>query len=137
MNPPGPRMISITPVPRSYRVAFAPGKARPWSVVQMIRVRSASPVECRPLRTAPIPWSSERALALNAAMSWRVCEVSGRFGGGSEYSVSRTEVGAANERCVSKKPTEAKNGSSARARTSSAFGAISFACVLSTGITSS
>ena len=51
--------------------------------------------------------------------------------------MSRTEVGAAKSRWVSKKPTEAKNGSRARRRISIAFGATSFACVLSIGITSS
>ena len=42
-KPPGPRMISMTPMPRSYSVALAPGKARPWSVVQITSVLSASP----------------------------------------------------------------------------------------------
>ena len=31
-------MIIITPMPRSIRVALAPGKAMPWSVVQMTSV---------------------------------------------------------------------------------------------------
>ena len=50
----------------------------------MISVLSTRSSVCSALSTAPIPWSSERALALNAAMSWRVRGVSGRFGGGSE-----------------------------------------------------
>ena len=65
-------------------VAFAPGKARPWSVVQTISVRSVSPKSWSALSTAPTPWSSERALALKAAMSRRVAGVSGRFAGGRE-----------------------------------------------------
>jgi hypothetical protein len=64
----------------------------------MISVLSASPWWWSAFSTAPIPWSSERALALKAAMSSLVRAVSGRFGGGSEYSVSRTEVGTLNWR---------------------------------------
>ena len=77
-------MIIITPMPRSNRVALAPGKAMPWSVVQITSVFSTRPKSWRAWRTAPIPWSSERALALNAAMSRRVTGVSGRLAGGSE-----------------------------------------------------
>ena len=61
---PAPRMISITPMPRSSRLALAVGKARPWSVVQITSVLRSSPVSCSVFRTAPTPWSSERALAL-------------------------------------------------------------------------
>ena len=39
----GPRTIIITPMPRSNRVALAPGKAMPWSVVQMTSVFSTRP----------------------------------------------------------------------------------------------
>ncbi len=61
---PGPRMISMTPIPRSSRLALAVGKASPWSVVQMTSVLRSSPVSCSVLRTEPTPWSRERALAL-------------------------------------------------------------------------
>ena len=42
-KPPGPRMISITPMPRSVIVAFAPGNAMPWSVVQITSVLPPCP----------------------------------------------------------------------------------------------
>ena len=70
-------------MPRSVSVVFAPGKARPWSVVQMTSVSSARPSASSSSSTAPIPASSERALALKAAMSARVSGVSGRLGGGT------------------------------------------------------
>ena len=57
---PGPRTISITPMPRSVSVAFAPGKASPWSVVRITSVLSSAIASS----TVPTPWSSERALAL-------------------------------------------------------------------------
>ena len=60
-----------------------------------------------------------------------------RFGGGSEYSVSRTEVGAENCLCVSKKPTERKNGSGQSLMVVSAVGATSPAPLVSSSITSS
>jgi hypothetical protein len=82
VNPPGPRKMSMTPRPLSWRVALAPGKARPWSVVQMTSVFSASPSASRASSTAPTPRSRDRALSWNAAMSRRVSGVSGRFGGG-------------------------------------------------------
>ena len=63
-KPPGPRMISITPRPRSYSVAFAPGKASPWSVVRKTSVLRLDGCASSAARTEPTPWSSERALAL-------------------------------------------------------------------------
>jgi hypothetical protein len=63
-NPPGPRTISITPSPRSVSVAFAPGKASPWSVVRITIVSSERSCSSSAFITAPTPWSSERALAL-------------------------------------------------------------------------
>ena len=75
-------------------------------------VLSARPRESTASSIAPTPWSSERALSLNAAMSRRVSGVSGRFAGGCEYSASRTEVGSKKLRWVSKKPTERKKGCS-------------------------
>ena len=68
-------------MPRSLRVAFAPGKGRPWSVVQMTSVSSRRPRALTASRIAPTPWSSERALAAKAAMSRRVSGVSGTPGG--------------------------------------------------------
>ena len=70
-------------MPRSVSVVFAPGNAMPWSVVQITSVSSARPRSSSAPSTVPMPSSSERALATNAAMSDRVCGVSGRFGGGS------------------------------------------------------
>ena len=70
-------------MPRSVSVALAPGKAIPWSVVQMTSVSSRRPRASSSSSTAPMPASSERALALNAAMSRRISGVSGRFGGGA------------------------------------------------------
>jgi hypothetical protein len=60
VNPPGPRTISRTPIPRSVSVAFAPGNANPWSVVKITSVFSSSIASS----TVPTPWSSARALAL-------------------------------------------------------------------------
>jgi hypothetical protein len=57
-------MISATPMPRSNSVAFAPGNARPWSVVKMTSVSSTSRCSSSACSTAPTPWSSDRALAL-------------------------------------------------------------------------
>ena len=59
-------------MPRSYIVHLASGKARPWSVVMNTKVLSASPFSSRALSTVPTPWSRDRALALNEAMSRRV-----------------------------------------------------------------
>jgi hypothetical protein len=87
-------MTSSTPSPRSLSVAFQPGNGMPWSVVKTTTVSSASSSSSSALSTAPTPWSSDRALCLNAAMSRRVASVSGRFAGGLEYSASRTEVGS-------------------------------------------
>ena len=42
------------------------------------------PFSSRALRTVPTPWSSDRALALNDAMSRRVIAVSTMFSGGRE-----------------------------------------------------
>ena len=42
-KPPGPRSNSSTPIPRSYMVALASGKARPWSVVSITRVLPTRP----------------------------------------------------------------------------------------------
>ena len=84
LNGSGPRRISITPRPRSYSVAFAPGNGIPWSVVKMISVSSTRPDASSSLSTMPTPWSSERALALNAATSARTSGVSGRLFGGFE-----------------------------------------------------
>ena len=73
----------MTPMPRSVIVAFAPGKAMPWSVVQITSVLlGEARVASSASSTAPTPRSSERALAMNAAMSARVSTVSGRFAGG-------------------------------------------------------
>ena len=74
----------MTPRPRSYSVAFAPGNGMPWSVVKMTSVSSASPAVSSALSTIPTPWSSERALALNAATSPRTSGASGRLAGGCE-----------------------------------------------------
>ena len=52
---PGPRMMSITPMPRSSRLALAVGKARPWSVVQMTSVLRSRPSSCSVLSTEPMP----------------------------------------------------------------------------------
>ena len=52
---PGPRMIIITPIPRSSRLAFAVGNARPWSVVQITSVLRSKPVSCSVFSTEPIP----------------------------------------------------------------------------------
>jgi hypothetical protein len=84
-----------------------------------------------------MPWSSERTLALKAAMSSRTAGVSGRWAGGSEYRVSRTEVGAAKLRCVSKKPTERNQGSGSDAMASTARGVTSDAWLDGTSTTSS
>ena len=73
-------------------------------------------------------------------MSRRVAGRSGRFDGGSEYSVSRTEVGAEKSRWVSKKPTDMNHGLSVRCAPRSASivsGATSSALFDSTLITSS
>ena len=56
----------------------------PWSVVKMTSVSSARPAGSSALRTIPTPWSSERALALNAATSARTSGASGRLAGGWE-----------------------------------------------------
>jgi len=112
-------MMSITPSPRSYSVAFAPGNGSPWSVVRMTSVSSASPCSSSALSTAPTPWSSDRADPLKPAMSRRVSGVSGRFAGGSEYSASRTDVGSKYSRWVSKNPIERKNGRGGALRSSS------------------
>ena len=102
-NPPGPRRISITPMPRSLIVAFAPGNAMPWSVVQMTSVLRARPVSSSASSTAPTPRSSERALAVNAAMSpaSRGCRAGSRAGA---RSARRQRPAEKNSRCVSKKP---------------------------------
>ena len=69
-------------MPRSVSVVLAPGKAMPWSVVQITSVSSARPSSSSAPSTMPTPSSSERALATNAAMSAGSPAVSGRFGGG-------------------------------------------------------
>ena len=74
-------MMSSTPRPRSDSVDLPPGNGSPWSVVRITSVSSASSCSSSALSTAPTPWSSERALCLNEAMSRRVIGESGRFGG--------------------------------------------------------
>ena len=96
LETPGPRMSNMTPIPRSYIVHLASGKARPWSVVMNTRVLSASRLSSRALRTVPTPWSRDRALALNEAMSRRVCALSRTFSGGLEYRTSRMDDGSKN-----------------------------------------
>ena len=59
-------------MPRSYIVHLASGNASPWSVVRITRVLSTRPCSSSALSTSPTPWSSDRALALNDAMSRRV-----------------------------------------------------------------
>ena len=59
-------------------------------------------------------------------MSDRVSGASGRFGGGVEYSASRTELGSKNSRCVSKNPTEKNQGWAASRSSSIAIGATSW-----------
>ena len=62
-KPPGPRSISITPVPWSVRLHFMRGKAKPWSVVQITSVLSARPASSRAPSTVPMPWSRSVRLA--------------------------------------------------------------------------
>jgi len=84
VNPPGPRIRSITPMPGSVRWHFIAGKAMPWSVVQMTSVFLSSALASRAASTAPI-WSSRaRTLVLKQAMSRRVSGVSGRGAGGRQ-----------------------------------------------------
>ena len=126
-------------MPRSTSDALAPGKGSPWSVVRTTSVSSVRSCSSSALSTAPTPWSSERALALKEAMSRRTSAVSGRFGGGEEYSASRTEEDSKNSRWVSKKPTDRKNGrSGGRVRSSSSVAGITLStCVVSTSPTAS
>jgi hypothetical protein len=72
-----------------------------------------------------------RALDLKAAMSRRVSGSSGRLAGGRDCSASRTDDGAKKSRCVSKKPTERKNGlGGCDASSSSAIGATALTWVV-------
>ena len=105
-------------------------------MVTTTNVSSASPASSSPCRTAPTPWSSERALALNEAMSARVAAVSGSCPGGAPYSASRTELGSKNSRWVSKNPIDKKNGCCGPLRSScSAAGAIECTLVVPTSTT--
>lgn len=64
--------------------------------------------------------------------------MSGRNGGGSEYTRSRTELGAKKLRWVSKKPTDMKNGSGIPPpRASIAAGATELTVVFSMSCTTS
>ena len=113
LKPPGPRMISITPMPVSCRLHFMRGKAMPWSVVQMTSVRSA-----RPVRSSAVEHLAHLGVERAGdgvegghvvARLRRVRQRQGR------RRVARVVVGpqagSGNSRCVSTKPTERKNGS--------------------------
>ena len=116
---------------------MAPGKASPWSVVQITSVLSRIPMSSMASSTMPTPASSERALALNAAMSRRISGVSGMCDGTATY-LSSPGSGRKNSRWVSKKPTDRKNGSSGRdASRSTVTGATSVARVVASLTTSS
>ena len=124
-------------MPRSVRVALAPGKGIPWSVVQMTRVSSLRPRASSSSSTAPMPASRERALALKAAMSRRISGVSGRCAGTAAQR-SSPSAGRKNSRWVSKKPTDRKNGRRwARRSRSMVTGATSVARVVAILTTSS
>ena len=131
-------MSSITPVPRSYSVALAPGKARPWSVVQMISVRSVQAVVVQRVEHRADPLVERAGAGLERghvpAGRGRVGEVRRRQrvervadrGRGAELAVGLEEADREEERL---------RGASARA--SIAIGATSSAWWLSTSITSS
>ena len=130
LNPPGPRTISITPIPWSVRWHFIRGKASPWSVVHITSVLSASPFSSSASKTTPIFLSSVRAESMYSAISCRVTRVSGNGAGGLTYlgSVLGSPSGCGSNpfcrRCVSPNPTSKKKGASgfsamnARARSS-------------------
>ncbi len=124
-------------MPRSVSVALAPGKGMPWSVVQITSVSSSRPRASSSSSTAPMPASSERALALKAAMSRRISEVSGSPGGGATQR-SSPSAAVKNSRWVSKKPTDRKKGRRwVRRRRSIVTGATSVARVVAILTTSS
>ena len=121
-------MSSITPVPRSYSVALAPGKARPWSVVQMtsVFVGEAAVVQAVEHRADALVERAGAGLEGGHVLAGR-----GRVGQVRRRQrvegVAHRGRDARSSRWVSKKPTERKQGSGMRPSASIAVGATSAA----------